>query len=108
MGFISTPVQLTALRQLAHLTIDQRTSAPAIALGHLAVQTPDEGGQISAAWACLPDTRFDTGPQPPTGRTLVALLRRGTRPTARGSSSISTGPGDPRRRRNSLERMTVG
>jgi hypothetical protein len=75
MGFISTPVRLTALRQLAHLTVDQRTSAPAIALGHLAVQTPDEGGQISAAWACLPDTRFDTGSQPPTGRRLAALLR---------------------------------
>jgi hypothetical protein len=75
MGFVSAPVRPTALRQLTRLTAGPRTSAPAIELGHLAVQTPDEGGQVSAAWACLPDTRFDTGPQPPTGRRLAALLR---------------------------------
>ena len=66
-----------ALLQLTQLTVGQPTSAPAVELGHLAVGTPDEGGQISAVGACLPDHPIRHGP-PPTAdwRGLVALLRQ--------------------------------
>src|SRR5688500_5135456 len=50
----SAPLRPTALRQLAHLTVGQRTSTPAVEPGHLAVRAPDDRGQVSAAEACLP------------------------------------------------------
>jgi hypothetical protein len=72
MVFTSAALRLTALLQLAHLIVGQRASAPAVKLGLLAVRAPDEGNQVSAAWACLPTTRAGTGRQPPSGRASVA------------------------------------
>ena len=96
MVFTSAPLRPIALRQLAHLTVGPRGSAPGSELGHLAVQAPDDHGQISATWTCLLTTRSDTDrPHPPTGPGLVALLRQGTRCIARGSSTISSASGRP-------------
>jgi hypothetical protein len=65
-----------ALLQLTQLTVGQPTSAPAVELGHLAVGTPDEGGQVSAAGACLPAHPIPTRAAPTADwRGLVALLR---------------------------------
>ena len=61
MVFTSALIRPTALRRLAHLAVGQRTSAPAVEPGHLAVGTPDEGGQISATEACLPHRRLRHG-----------------------------------------------
>ena len=81
----SALIRPTALRQLAHLAVDLRTSTLVVKLGHLVVRAPDEGGQIAATEACLPHTPLRHGPpQPPTGRGLVALPRRGTVPCSGG------------------------
>ena len=43
-----------ALLQLTQLTVGQPTSAPTVELDHLAVGTPDEGGQVSASRGMSP------------------------------------------------------
>ena len=60
MVFTSAPIRPTALRQLAYRTVGPRRFAPGSELGHLAVQAPDDHGQISATWTCLLTTRSDT------------------------------------------------
>src|SRR3954469_20895059 len=58
----------TALLQLAPLSVAQRTSTPVAELGHLAVITPDDGGQVSAAWTGGPHHPLRHGPPPTADR----------------------------------------
>jgi hypothetical protein len=55
----SAPLPPTALLQLTHLIVGQSTSAPAVELGHLAVQALDEDGQISQLGHVSHTTRSD-------------------------------------------------
>jgi hypothetical protein len=75
MVFTSASIRPTALLQLTHLIVGQRTSAPAVELGHLAVQPQTRAVILPQLGHVSLTIRAGTAAQPPTGRGLVALLR---------------------------------